>query len=91
VYVQIGDRVRLERLQRFGQELEAGQAGELGVQIMALGGVARAKSDKLEAVDALVGSRVARPHRAESHHQNPHRLCSFAQRPQSPFAFRRRR
>ncbi len=59
------DRVRLQRLERLSEKLEARNFCEFPVEVMARRGVAGAKADELEAVYAFIGSCVAHPHRAD--------------------------
>ncbi len=59
------DRVGLERFERFGQAVKARNAGERLVEIGSRRGVAGAEAHELEAVDRLIGARVAHAHRAE--------------------------
>jgi hypothetical protein len=72
------DRVGFERRQRFGQALEARQAWELDLQIMAPSGIAGAQADELETVDRPIGARVAQSHRAEPYDENALRLHAGA-------------
>ena len=61
------DRIGLQRGKRGGKILEARNAGKFGVEIAARGGFMRAQADEIEALDRLVGARVARPHRSQAH------------------------
>ena len=61
-----GDRVGFERFKRFCQAVKARNAGERLVEIAARRGVAGTQADELEALDRLIGARVAHAHRAEA-------------------------
>ena len=65
-----GDRVGFEGGERFGQALIARQAGEFLFEIVAARGVAGAEAHEVEAVDRLIGARMAQPHRAEPDDEN---------------------
>ena len=60
------DRVGFERFKRLRQAVKARKAGERPVEIGSRRGVARAQAQKLEAVDRLIGARMAHAHRAEA-------------------------
>ena len=72
------DRVGLERLEGFRQAVEARNAGEGRVEIGSRGGVAGAQAHEVEAVDGLIGARMAHAHRAEPDDEHALGLAGLA-------------